>query len=296
MPEPRFSISAVSTLAASLGEDLDAYAAAGVDGIGIWELKLPPGDDAESLARVRGSGLEVTNCVPAIPSILPLPLIEGPVEPRERIEAICASIRRLAPFEPQSVVVLTGPAGDLDPAEARRTVAEGLRRIGREALAAGVRVGLEPMQRLGAGDWTIATSIPEALELLDEVGEPALGVTFDVWHLWNTETLHDDIRDHVARFTGVHVSDWRGQTRGWADRVLPGEGIAGVGAIVRALEDAGWTGPYDLEVFSDNGTFGDDYEDSLWNLPADELARLGREAFLKVWQAQMAPAPPSGVR
>ena len=37
---PPFSISQVSTLAASFTDDLHAYAAAGVDGIGIWELKL----------------------------------------------------------------------------------------------------------------------------------------------------------------------------------------------------------------------------------------------------------------
>ncbi len=291
--EPRFSISAVSTLTAPLADDLDAYREAGADGIGIWELKLPAGEDERSLALVRESGLEVTNCVPLVPSILPLPLIDGPVEPRERIEAICASIRRLAPFEPQSVVCLTGPAWRLEPGEARRTVVDGLRRIGREAKANGVRIGLEPMQRIGRESWTIATSVAAALELLEEAGEPALGITFDVWHLWNTETLFEDIAEHAHRFTGVHVNDWREPTRGWADRVLPGDGVAGVAAILSALDAAGWAGPYDLEVFSDNGAFGNAYPDSLWNLPAAELARRGREAFLQVWQARRTVDLPS---
>jgi sugar phosphate isomerase/epimerase len=290
---PRFSISAVSTLAAGFAEDLTAYCSAGADGIGIWELKLPAGEDERSLAMVRDSGLDVTNCVPQVPSILPLPLIDGPVEPRERVEAICASIRRLAPFEPQSLVCLTGPAGPLGPEEARRLVIEGLHRIGREAKANGVRVGLEPIQRIGADQWTIATSVPEALDLLDEAEEPALGITFDVWHLWNTETLLADIAAQADRFTGVHVSDWREPTRGWADRVLPGEGVADVPAIVAALDDAGWEGPYDLEVFSDNGTFGTAYPDSLWDVPAAELARRGREAFLQVWQARRTVDLPS---
>ncbi len=227
MSEPRFSISQISTLQSSFAEDVEAYAAAGVDGIGIWEVKLPPGADAESLALVRESGLEVTNCVPAIPSILPLPLMEGPVDPRERIEAVCASIRRLAAFEPQSIACLTGPCGELDPAEAYRIVVDGLRRIGREAQAAGVRVGLEPIQRIGAEDWTIPTTIPGALELLDEVDDANFGIMFDVWHLWNSASLLDDIREQTGRFTGVHVSDWREPTRGWADRVLPGDGRRG---------------------------------------------------------------------
>jgi sugar phosphate isomerase/epimerase len=297
LPEPRFSISAVSTLPAPLAEDLGAYRAAGVDGIGLWELKLPAGEDELSLALVRESELEVTNCVPQVPSILPLPRIDGPVEPRERVEAICASIRRLAAFGPRSVVCLTGPAWRLPPADARRIVVDGLRRIAREANANGVRVGLEPMQRIGAEEWTIATSISEALELLDEVDEPSLGITFDVWHLWNSEALLDEVADHVSRFACVQVSDWRDPTRGWADRVLPGDGVANVPAILAALDAAGWAGPYDLEVFSDNGAFGSAYPDSLWNIPAQELARRGREAFLETWQAGRAVdlAPPGGV-
>ena len=161
MPEPSFSISAVSTLDASLEDDLAAYRAAGADGIGIWELKLPAGEDDRSLELVRESGLEVTNCVTLVPSILPLPLIDGPVDPRERIEAICASIRRLAPFSPRSIVCLTGPALGRPEREARRIVVDGLRRIGREAKANGVRVGLEPFQRIGSEQWAIATSLRE---------------------------------------------------------------------------------------------------------------------------------------
>ena len=285
MPEPRFSISQISTLHASFAEDVEAYAEAGADGIGIWEMKLPQGADAESLALVRENGLQVTNCLPAIPSILPLPLMDGPVDPRERIEAVCASIRRLAAFEPQSVACLTGPCGTLEPAEAHRIVVDGLRRIGREAQAAGVRVGLEPIQRIGSEDWTIPTTIPEALALLDEVDDARFGIMFDVWNLWNGASLLDDIREHAGRFTGVHVSDWREPTRGWADRALPGDGVADVPQILAALDEAGWQGPYDLEIFSDDGTFGNDYEGSLWRLPAEELARRGREAFTATWKA-----------
>ena len=82
--------------------------------------------------------------MPAIPSILPLPLMEGPSNPSERVDAICGSIHRLAPFRPSGIVCLTGPAGDLEPDEACSAVVEGLRTIGREAEGVGLRVGLEP--------------------------------------------------------------------------------------------------------------------------------------------------------
>ena len=67
-----------------------AYAAAGLDGIGIWELKLGEGGDAEALEPLEASGLESAAAVPAMPSILPLPLLGGPADPAERVDALCA--------------------------------------------------------------------------------------------------------------------------------------------------------------------------------------------------------------
>ena len=257
-----------------------AYEDAGVDGIGIWEIKLPEGGDDDALEQLKASGLGSAAAVPAIPSILPLPLMEGPADPSERIDAICTSLHRLSRFRPSGVVCLTGPGED------RETVVAGLRTIGEEAERAGVRVGVEPINRVGGEDWTMISSLPEAIELLEEADRPALGIQFDAWHLWNTPSLVEDIERHADRFVGVHVADWREPTRGWADRVLPGDGAAPLMDILGALERAGWDGYYDLEVFSDNGTFGNAWPDSLWNVPAGELARRGREAFERTWDAR----------
>ena len=96
-----------------------------------------------------------------------------------------------------------------------------------------------------------------------------------MWHLWNTPDVLEEIQRHARLIVGVHVNDWREPTRGWADRVLLGSGSADLPAILGVLEDVGWSGFYDLEIFSDNGTFGDAYPDSLWDLDAAELARRG---------------------
>jgi sugar phosphate isomerase/epimerase len=216
-----------------------------------------------------------------VPSILPLPLMAGPADPGERIDAICASLHRLAPFHPSGIVCLTGPGDDRD------TVVEGLRTIGDEAERAGVRVGLEPVNRVGGEDWTMITSLPEAVELLDDADRSSLGIQFDSWHLWNTPNVLNDIAAYGDRFVGVHIADWREPTRGWADRVLPGDGTADLPAILGALDRAGWDSFYDLEIFSDNGAFGNAWPDALWDVPTDELARAGEEAFARVWDARI---------
>ena len=95
--------------------------------------------------------------------------------------------------------------------------------------------------------------------------------------------LLDEIAAHAHRFAGVHVNDWREPTRGWADRVLPGDGVADVPAILAALDAAGWDGYYDLEIFSDNGAFGTAYPDSLWDVEPPSSCAVAASAS-SVWE------------
>jgi sugar phosphate isomerase/epimerase len=259
---PRFSISQITTVGQSFADDIDAYRAAGAEGVGIWEMKL--GED--SLERFRASGLEAAAAVPEVPSILPLPLMEGPDDPHERIEAIRAGIRRLAPFGPSCVLFLTGPGDD------RAAVVDGIRAIADEGDRAGVRVALEPIQREYAHFWSIPSSLDEAAQLLEEAGRPEVAFVYDVWHLWNQPL--EEIERHRRRIAAVHLSDWREPTRNTNDRVLPGDGVVRFGPILEALR---WEGLYDLEIFSDA-----ELPDSLWREDPRELARRGVEALSSV--------------
>jgi sugar phosphate isomerase/epimerase len=270
---PRFSISQVSTLTASFADDVRAYAAAGVDGVGIWEIKLGEG----SLEEFRASGLGSATAVPLVPSIHPLPLLPGPDTVRERVDSLLRSLEVLAPYAPAAIGCFTGP-GD------RETAVAGVREVAREAERLGLRLAVEPFQREGIEGWSILNTLGDAAEFVHEVGSDAVGIQFDVWHLWNTPDLFEEIPRYAHLIAGVHVSDYREPTRGWADRVLPGDGVADVAAVLGALDEAGWDGYYDLEIFSDNGAFGAEYPDSLWDLDAAGLTRRGRDAFIHTWQ------------
>ncbi len=161
--------------------------------------------------------------------------------------SLCASVRRLAPFEPEVVLCLTGPVGDRDPQEARAIVVEGLREVARTAREVGVRVALEPIHASARDDFTMVDTIPDAVDLVEEVGLP-MGVIFDTWHLWDTPDVLDHVRTQAHRFPAVHVNDWRDPTRGWDDRALPGEGVMDLPAIFGALEAGGFDGWYEMET------------------------------------------------
>jgi sugar phosphate isomerase/epimerase len=272
------SLSEISTVSASFREDLRAYAAAGFGGIGIWEMKLTGG--GSDLAAFRASGLQATNCVPLVPSILPNPVIEGPSDIEERITSLCSSMHRFAAYEPECVLCLTGPAEAVsDPgtqgSAARRIVVEGLKRVAAAADDAGVRLGLEPIHVSQREALTLVTTIPEALELLEEADLPQVGIMVDLWHLWGSAEAERQLRQHVSRITGAHIADWFADGR--PGRALPGEGVSRTQQLVNVLADAGWSGSWDVEIF---GAVDD--PGSLWALPVEEAARRAYDAAVRV--------------
>ena len=267
----RLALSEISTVGASFEEDVVAYAAAGFDGIGIWEFKLPA-DDGGNLAVLRKAGLAVANCVPTIPSILPLrlPGMEGPSDPRERIAALCASMHRLAVYEPESVLVITGPASDAD---SRQVVIGGLREIAAAADEAGVRLGLEPIHASQQETVSFVNSIDDALTLLDEAGLDEVGIMADTYNLWNEAP--ETLAAVAQRVTGLHVAD-HPTDLGRTDRGLPGEGGRRSADLIQALRVAGWDGFLDVEIFST--------PDQFWALPVVDAANRAHAAVHTIAQ------------
>jgi sugar phosphate isomerase/epimerase len=267
----RLSLSEISTVGATFAEDVAAYAAAGFDGIGIWEFKLPD-DDAANWALLRESGLAVANCVPSVPSILPLRLsgMEGPPDVETRVDALCASMRRLAVYEPESVLVITGPS---DGTDSRKVVTDGLRALASEAALAGVRLGLEPIHPAQHDSVSFVHSAADALALLDGAGLDDVGIMADTYNLWHEPP--EALAAVASRVTGLHVADQPSEP-GRADRVLPGEGGNRSAEHIRALVAAGWDGSLDVEIFSTPELF--------WSLPVDEAARRAHAAILSAVQ------------
>jgi sugar phosphate isomerase/epimerase len=276
----RYSVGEYTTPHLAFAEDLATYWEAGAEGIGIDEgLKLR--DPVEDLARFKESGLEATFCFPAVSTVFAGALSHGPRDPQLRIAELCRGIERLAAYEPVCCVCGSGPGAE--DGDARRLVVEGLREAARVASSLGLRVALEPLHASKRDVWSSITTIPGAISLLDEIGAPNFGLVVDVWHLWDTPGVTDHLRANAERIYGVHVNDWRDPTRSWCDRVLPGDGIANVTGILGALAAGGYRGWLELEVFSDDGLYGDDFEDSLWKEDPVDLIRRGRDRIASAW-------------
>jgi sugar phosphate isomerase/epimerase len=193
--------------------------------------------------------------------------MEGPADPAERIEALCASVRRLAAYEPECVLVLSGPLGGRAAADAREIVSAGLGRVAAAAREAGVRLGFEPTHPAELETTSFVTSVADAVALLDDAGLDDVGIMADTYNLWDDEGAAEWLARNPGRVTGLHVA---GPPGSGAGRALPGQAGERERELVDALRAAGWSGSLDVEIFST--------PDGFWSLPVEEAARRAYDA------------------
>lgn len=287
---PRFSVCQLALPDTTFEQDVALCRELGI-GLSVEADKLgDPADDDRLIALMRDNGVEAAVCVAQPMTILPTPLVPGPDSPRERLDLICDTIRRLARFEPHTVFVITGPQGDYDPAEARRIVVEGLREAQAVAEEAGVPLSIEPMREENRDTWNLLCSMEETVEMIEEVGG-RLDIVYDFWHMWSTPDVLPMTERYGSLISGVHVCDHRQPTRSPMDRVLPGDGTIDIPAFVRALEAGGFRGWWDLEIFSDDGRAGNDFADSIWKRDPRDWVREGKEKFERLWREARSQEP-----
>ena len=120
-------------------------------------------------------------------------------------------------------------------------------------------------------------TIPDALEL---IGSEPVGIMLDLWHISDPEAIAAQRRTEIV---GVHVV---GPARADPEPLRPRAPRRRRHRPRRRRSArsrrAGYDGWYDVEIFSDNGVFGDAFPDSLWDVDAAELARRARESFERV--------------
>jgi sugar phosphate isomerase/epimerase len=283
---PMYSVCPLTLPDTTFEEDLDLVLASGATGIGVAEGKLRPGEEADQLAALRASGLRVAGAIPN--NLAPLPLhppvmYPGPDEPAVRVGLMRESITRLAPFDPDCIVVTTGSSEGYSRDEAWSVAAESIRDVARFAADLGQRIAVEVVRGDLGFDASFVRTLSEAADFIDLVGEDNVGLCYDAYHVWDAPDLLHHTERLAARTSLVQVCDWPDPPRSLADRRIPGEGIIDLPAMFAALERGGYTGWYELEIFSDDGRWGNDFPDSLWKLPPAELLGRSREAVDKLW-------------
>lgn len=276
----RFGVSEFTTWPWSFERDVERYAAHGIDAIEITQFKLDRNDYAPQLALVAESGLRVSSVQSTVHSLFPDSLAPQPTAWKDRLRHMKSAIDRIAPHVPAGTpfVAITGAAPGGDTQRVYDTAVGAFRELAEHAARREVRLAFEPLNPVLFNTDTALWGLDDGLALVRDVDRPAFGLCVDAWNVWQTPRLPDVIREAADRIFLVQVSDWR-RPRSGADRASIGDGTLDNVGMVRAIRDAGYAGPYVLEIFS-----GESLPGSLWRSDLDALLQKNRDAFARVWK------------
>jgi sugar phosphate isomerase/epimerase len=150
---------------------------------------------------------------------------------------------------------LSGQPEHIDIAAARIDVRDGIAATLEYARSAGMPLAIEPLHPMYAADRACVNTMEQALDLcdaLDPSRSGALGVAVDVYHVWWDPKLQSQIeRAGRERLLAFHVCDWLVPTRDLLeDRGMMGDGVIDIPRIRGWVEDAGFAGYSEVEIFS----------------------------------------------
>lgn len=275
-----FGVSQFSTWPWSLERDVRQYVTWGIDAIEICEFKLNREDYAPQFEKVARAGLTVSSIQAIVHSLFPDSLTPQPNAPVDRVRHMKTAIERIAPHVPAGTpfVAITGAAPGGDTRHVYETALANFAELAEFAAHHTMRIAFEPLNPVLFNTDTALSGLDQALELVCEVDHAAFGLCVDSWNIFQTPDLENVIRRCADRIFVVQVSDWH-RPRSGADRISLGDGIIDNAAIVKAVRETGYKGPYVLEIFS-----GESLPDSIWRADLDAMLQKNVDAFSRIWQ------------
>ncbi len=269
MSHGRFSLNQATIKYASLAEALQVCVDAGYESIGLWREPVAEVGLDKAAALVADSGLRVSSlCRGGFFTAPP-----GP-QRRQALEDNRQALAEAHRLGTDTLVLVAGglPVGDRDLAGARERVRDAIGELADDALAAGVRLAIEPLHPMYAADRAVVNTLAQALDIAEQFPAEVAGVVVDTYHLWwDPQVLAQIARAGRQRITSYQVCDWI--TPLPADvllaRGIPGDGHIDFGALTRAVAATGYAGDIEVEIFHAD----------VWNRPYAEIATLVADRY-----------------
>jgi len=224
------------------------YAALGVKGISIW--------------RDAVAGLDfrtVINCL-KINDLSPVSYVRGGFFPAldagKRAAAIQDNLLMLqeaAGLEIPMLVLVCGAEPGQALVVSREQIKAGIEALLPRARELKIKLAIEPLHPMYADTRSAITSLKQANDLAEFFQDEYLGVAADVYHLWFDADLEQQIRrcGKNKNLFAYHICDWNVPTSDmFNDRGLMGEGCIPLEQIRGWMEEAGFSGFHEVEIFS----------------------------------------------
>ncbi|HBL77129.1 MAG: xylose isomerase [Bacteroidetes bacterium GWF2_42_66] len=233
----------------NLRQCVENYSAAGIRGITIWRNVLDGQNLKEARKLLDDSGLDVVSVARGgfFPS----------AEKEKRQAAIddnLFAIEQAAAVGAPVIVLVCGADGRQSLQKSRDQIREGIVKILPQAKAAGVKLAIEPLHPMYAGDRSAINTLEQANDMAEEINSEYVGIAVDVYHLWWDAHLQQEIKrcGQNGNLLAFHVCDWNVPTVDFLnDRGLMGDGCINIPQIRGWVEETGFRGYDEVEIFSD---------------------------------------------
>lgn len=244
----RLCVHTMTTKPWGIEECVKNYAEAGIPGITVWRNVL----ENKNLNEVKRLLDDYHMTVVSLCRGGFFPSIEK--SKRElAIQDNLFAIEQAAAIGAPMIVLVCGADPKQSLQQSRDQIGEGIMRILPAAQSAGIKLAIEPLHPMYAGDRSAINTIKQANDLAETIHSDFVGVAVDVYHLWWDNTLQEEIhrcanQNHLFAF---HICDWNVPTVDFLnDRGLMGDGCINVPEIRGWVEDAGFLGYNEVEIFS----------------------------------------------
>lgn len=232
----------------SLDECLINYEKVGVKGISVWRNVLENQNLSNVKQRINNAGIEVVS------------LVRGgfftgksAIERDKAISDNKKAIEEAASIGAPLIVLVCGATPGLSINENIKQIREGIEKILPFAKSVGVKLGIEPLHPMYADKRSAISSLRSANDLAEQIHSPFVGVTIDVFHLWWEPDLEEQIRRcaNSKNIFSFHICDWKLDMSDMLnDRGLMGDGIIDVKDFTQKVENCGFSGFREVEIFS----------------------------------------------
>ncbi|HET9276851.1 MAG TPA: sugar phosphate isomerase/epimerase family protein, partial [Flavitalea sp.] len=151
------------------------------------------------------------------------------------------------------IVLVCGASPDQSLQESRDQITEGIAAIIPYASSANIKLAIEPLHPMYADTRSAINTMAQANDMAEQLNSETVGVAIDVYHLWWDPALRTEIQrcGNNKQIFAFHICDWKIPTTDLLlDRGLMGEGCINIRQIRGWVEEAGFDGLNEVEIFS----------------------------------------------
>lgn len=227
---------------------MDKYAGAGIGGITVWQDALDGRNASLIGEQLRSHNLEIVSLCRG--GFFPA---EAESDRQKAIDNNRRAIELAAELGAPSVVLVCGAVPGQPLETSRQQIIDGIAAVLPDAEAAGIQLSIEPLHPMYADDRSAINTMAQANEACEQLDHPLLGIAVDVYHLWWDDQLEAQIKIAAEnnRLFAFHLCDWMTPTADILnDRGLMGEGCIPIRKIRTWMEENGFTGYNEVEIFS----------------------------------------------